>query len=839
MKTRGTSLFILSSLITLCYVSYAVILSSPAPALAARTTITPPSTIAVQATASMSQTLSTERIIFTMEYDDGGTDIFMMNAEDIINYEQIFTNLTKTPDVAKTMPQWSADGQHIYFLVENQETSTNLHTMKSDGTELTFLLEWPHPISSYDVSPDENWIVYSRRITTTKSCAIFKIRRNGSERTQLTDNQKADQCDQTPRWSPDGQLILFTSNQTASVISDAQSSLYTMRPDGSDLTQIVEQAGIFPEAVWSPNGQLIAINESNKNDKSSNLYIMRVDSGHLTQINDSKYVDGGGSQGDYSQITWSPDNEFLMVWSATYQKLGIIDLTTGTESYTGLYIYNAKPPQQPDWSPSFTKATTPVTTAAPISPTTSPVLAPQVEISATMLTAPNNDQLHDLILFTSSAYHPFSGIRVGLHDPIDRIDTIIQMTMPQLWAVSPDGQRAGRLSHFERGGAAYVDANPSGKPIFVEYDIHLNHPNLKTIRLPADCSDEDAFSSDLRTIGCGELEFSPNGRYLRFYLPEEICGKGLVIIDTLTEKEIYRTESGVYGFEFLSDGKALIRAGHCSGGSVSLFDPITQSKLGLGYESLSGYIWNTDKSALVTEVKPFRGVRGTQLWGYNIATDNYFLEEITFSDRPIWTADGSHLLYQFRPIDKTLGYNWNVYPRSRQIIKVNATTGQKTVLASDPNYDYDFCEIKFNTNDNKGCEQWYGDWIQLRRFPFEPLTVPTLDSTEPRQPDDYEKEQCLVYGKECATYPDLFALNWRTGELLPWDEAPIVPLTPTPPPSPSRTMKPDLSRSPVYSHPSGEYGFYVGQDNQSLWLVPQTGQPVLWVRDGENFIYVP
>lgn len=384
MKTRWTSLFILSSLITLCCVSYAAILSSPVPALAAMATTTPPSTVAVQATASMSQTLSTEQIIFTMEYDDGGTDIFMTNAEDIISYEQILTNLTKTPDVAKTMPQWSADGQRIYFLVENQDLSTNLHTMRPDGTELTFLLEWPHSIS----------------------------------------------------------------------------------------------------------------------------------------------------------------------------------------------------------------------------------------------------------------------------------------------------------------------------------------------------------------------------------------------------------------------------------------------------------------------ITPFRGVIGTQLWGYNIATDNYFLEEITFSDRPIWTTDGSHLLYQFRPMDESLGYNWNVYPRSRQIIKVNATTGQKTVLASDPNYDYDFCEIKFNTNDNKGCEQWYGDWIQLRRFPFEPLTVPIRDSTEPYQPGDYEKEQCLIYGKECATYPDLFALNWRTGALLPWDEAPIgLPVPPTP--TPSRTMKPDLNRPPVYSHPSGEYSFHGGKDNQSLWLVPQTGQPVLWVRDGENFIYVP
>jgi len=98
------------------------------------------------------------------------------------------------------------------------------------------------------------------------------------------------------------------------------------------------------------------------------------------------------------------------------------------------------------------------------------------------------------------------------------------------------------------------------------------------------------------------------------------------------------------------------------------------------------------------------------------------------------------------------------------IIRVSATTGERKVLVSDPRYDYHFCAAY------SWCDNWYGDWIQVRRFPFEQQTLALFDPAT----------DCLGYGEDCDEPPELFALNWRTGELIPWGEISLSAFTPIP-----------------------------------------------------------
>jgi hypothetical protein len=122
---------------------------------------------------------------------------------------------------------------------------------------------------------------------------------------------------------------------------------------------------------------------------------------------------------------------------------------------------------------------------------------------------------------------------------------------------------------------------------------------------------------------------------------------------------------------------------------------------------------------------------------------------------------------------------------------------------------------------------------------------------------------------------ELFALNWRTGTLVPWDQMVqkgLVPgMEPTEEPGPDRTdipvynfpygslypgpdentfwldgpgsgyilTGPDLEAAPIYSHPDGLYAYFVGIDGKTLWMVPAEGEPILWVLQGENYFYLP
>jgi hypothetical protein len=266
---------------------------------------------------------------------------------------------------------------------------------------------------------------------------------------------------------------------------------------------------------------------------------------------------------------------------------------------------------------------------------------------------------------------------------------------------------------------------------------------------------------------------------------------------------------------------------HCEGGTVHLFDPVTRESRQLG--TVGQILWNPLHTALVVSVRPYHGASGA-VWGYNVTNDEVFLVEPQtwqLDDHPIWAPDGRHLLFQRRPLTISIDELYS-FTGPRQLIVVDSQTGEQQVLLGDEAYDYHLCASPTSV-----CDTWYGDWVQVRRFPFQSVTIPYTD-------DFYYDTRitCLLYGKDCPFQVVLFALNWQTGELLPWDESTLPSATPASPP-PTPVPGPDLASTPIYTHPEGRYAFYVGTDGTSLWLVAADGTSELWVRDGEGFLYLP
>lgn len=78
-----------------------------------------------------------------------------------------------------------------------------------------------------------------------------------------------DDIDYSPRWSPDGSQILFISNRAENM------EIFSMNPDGSEITQVTDGADPVSGAAWSPDGeQIVFVYGKGPN---TDLYIINKD----------------------------------------------------------------------------------------------------------------------------------------------------------------------------------------------------------------------------------------------------------------------------------------------------------------------------------------------------------------------------------------------------------------------------------------------------------------------------------------------------------------------------------------------------------------------------------
>lgn len=466
---------------------------------------------------------------------------------------------------------------------------------------------------------------------------------------------------------------------------------------------------------------------------------------------------------------------------------------------------------------SAAPSTTPVPTDAPAC-----ALLPQETITATQT-------LTDLILFIGP--HTTIGAMVAgaLCSPA-RAGR--QALVEQLGAISPDGRRAGRLTN-DRAGVGYFasPAPPVGLLILSTQSLLLPEGPVRQAPLPAVCERPADLTPGAGWRPCSDFRFSADGRWAAFLQGADICGRGLVLLNLATgESQLLPTGHSSWLFQFLPSGRLLLTRGHCEGALAYLRDPTTGEEIGLG--AWGREVWSPDGTALAVCASAYMGWE-SWVWGFDRRTEWRFLSppgESVDDNLPLWTPDGTHLLYQHR----ALTYTQSTWPITvtfgpREVRLVDVLQGEERALLSDPAYDY---HLGLGVNN---CP-WYGsDWLPLRRVPYRPQTCPSMEGADFQSP----AVRCLLYGESCPDPVEQLVLNWRTGEVIPaglfQSPTPVPSAVPTPAPTPG----PDLETTPLYGDPAGRYSLYVGAGGMGLWCVPAVGGAVQWVQEGHDFFYVP
>lgn len=172
---------------------------------------------------------------------------------------------------------------------------------------------------------------------------IYTINPDGTNLTRLTNDPAVDE---EPAWSPDGKRIAFFSGRSGG------SELYVMNADGSNVVRLTFSGTFAESPSWSPDGTKIAYSAASNG--SANLWVVSPNAG------------GPGptllfeAPGWDAQPSWSPDGTRLALvsdWNAYDFVWDIFLINADGSGFTGLTgnIFDHVDFLAPSWSPNGAK----------------------------------------------------------------------------------------------------------------------------------------------------------------------------------------------------------------------------------------------------------------------------------------------------------------------------------------------------------------------------------------------------------------------------------------------------------------------------------------------------
>jgi Tol biopolymer transport system component/DNA-binding winged helix-turn-helix (wHTH) protein len=200
-------------------------------------------------------------------------------------------------------PVPSRDGKKIYAMGATQYGELSRFDEKSGRME-----PYLGGISAEGVSfsPDGRFIAY----VSFPEGILWRADRDGSHRVQLTDPPLYPSM---PRWSPDGDQILFFAAKE----NDTAKSYIVSSQGGAPRPILPEDNGSEANPDWSPNGRRIVFDSWTGN--APEIRIVDVASGKVSTL--------PGSEDEWSP-RWSPDGRFIAALGAGASNLTIFDVET-------------------------------------------------------------------------------------------------------------------------------------------------------------------------------------------------------------------------------------------------------------------------------------------------------------------------------------------------------------------------------------------------------------------------------------------------------------------------------------------------------------------------------
>jgi Tol biopolymer transport system component len=143
----------------------------------------------------------------------------------------------------------SAHGRIVFTSYRDNPTSSEIYSMKNDGTDVLRLTNNPALDFAPTLSPDGSTVVFASLRTGTSR--LWSMASDGTSPVQLVTGSTQYTPETNPRFSPDGARILFSSPRTGT------SQLFLMPAAGDTATQLTHEANGAFDGSWSSDGASI------------------------------------------------------------------------------------------------------------------------------------------------------------------------------------------------------------------------------------------------------------------------------------------------------------------------------------------------------------------------------------------------------------------------------------------------------------------------------------------------------------------------------------------------------------------------------------------------------
>ena len=233
----------------------------------------------------------------------GDTQIFVSNPD---GSKQV--QLTALPSENS---DWSPDGSKIAFDYFDGQT-VQIATIKPDATGFVQLTTQENAFHG-----EPAWSPHATSIAIESDAGNFPAGEGiylidsatGSVLSRVTANPYSS-ADTNPRWSPDGEWIVFTRFKVSMILPrnfrapGGVSALFLVHPDGTGLRQLTRWGLSADTPDWSPDGTTIVFVNSEALPIASDLYTIHPDGSGLTLIVNTGVLRHGAGLG---HPRWSPD----------------------------------------------------------------------------------------------------------------------------------------------------------------------------------------------------------------------------------------------------------------------------------------------------------------------------------------------------------------------------------------------------------------------------------------------------------------------------------------------------------------------------------------------------